>query len=360
VADAAFSGILSWVESNKSLYSHNALGVLGSYILVGEDAANLNYNGHIKPQIFEQYLRFAYKVIEYNIQNNLSPQEKEINQSYWAMQNLLPLYEKYLPTELPKLRSHINELGNRVTQKTKDAILASRPNDSSSVDDLLRLADESTNPRKKDGLIVRAAMLAARQGDYEQAVFIMEKVDNLGIRNNMISTIYFQAGKKAVALKNTDLALQLARKIVHIHSQRWNLYFDVINVVANENKGRAIELLGEIEAYVKSMRDDAPERALGLFEIANVAGKIDVSRARTVARLAIRSLNSADFDKPQTEGIARITRDRFVFASLWTYFAHVDFDEAILLTGLIEYKPILVSSQILICKALLSENYKQQ
>jgi len=353
MSDLAFYDILSWADKSNKHLSYNSLGFLGMYLL-GAEREKDNASGiGIRVETIREYLKYAHKIVTYNIQNNLTPQGQEINQAYSVLQNLLPLFEAYLPADASKLRSHLNNLENSISQKVKEQILAEKPSDPSSVDDLLSLAEREANTGRKDSIITRAALLATSQGNVDKALFIADKLSDDSRKKRIISTIHYQFSRKSVSAKEMEQALKYAREII-IPAQRWIIFLDVAEwYTAKKNNDKAIETLTEVESYIRTLSDDDPEKAWGLFTVSRAWGKLDTLRSIDSMRVAIKYLNSADFNKPQLAGRTKITSDNFTESDLWPYLANADLDKAFSLAHLIQDKTISSMAQIQICKTIL-------
>ncbi len=354
-ADAVFLDLLTEVENNKTFYSYYNLGLLGSYIMSASGDSSLGFGKEYNPTLSERYINVVYKIIEFDLQNNKSIAKDEFSYGSYVLQMLLPVFDKYQPKESSKVRAYMNNLRAKSAPAKKPQSSADDL-DELTVENLVDLANKTTDLAKQNRLFTRAAFLAARQNDYDKAFSLIDKISDTQQRNDYSSTLHYQAGRNAVTKRNIEQAIKHGREI-SIPIQRWMVLLPVVDLkLTGKDKNGAKELLIELKEYLEQLEDSDPSKAQGLFEIANYWDKANISGKNELIPTAIKSLNFVDFDKPpKIKGRAKVTPEQFTAESLWHSLASVDFEQALSLARMIENKYISTMAQISICKTMLKD-----
>lgn len=127
------------------------------------------------------------------------PRGAEAQQEHRVLQSLLPLFERLTPQKVALLRERMDVLLSNMTSKQASGAL-SKPED---IAELVQQAESIVGSEKRDRRLIQLSLIAARQGEVEQALTIAEKISDLAERSIQVSLISYQASLKL--LKNGEL-----------------------------------------------------------------------------------------------------------------------------------------------------------
>lgn len=357
IADDVYSKMLLLARNDKRFYNFDTLLLLGLY--VAEDERGVR---QATRQATEMYLRFAYGVVLFQIETQMAGEpgttgKNGVENGYWILQRLIPLFEQFLPEEANTVKAVFREL----SQKVSPSLRSSMPENSKasqSVDELLQMADEAPSLEEKDKIRIRATMLAARQGDFEKALFIVEKLKEYEDKKIVKSMVLDMAVDKAISSGDFDTAHVYAKEIESLE-HRWRAFKELALLsLSKKDTSKAASLLLEIQKYLVDSYDTEAEKALGHFSIAEAFVKFDLLQGFDAASLAIKSLNNADFAKlPQKRSKFAPpfpTIERFNFEPVLAPLARNDFDKTLAIAQAINNKEAFVLAQIAVCRTALN------
>jgi hypothetical protein len=310
----------------------------------------------------ELFLNFAYNsllqkvALEIQARDRLSKPADQARQrdEFFVLGETLALFDQYRPEQGGELRARLSSVMARVPPR-KPSGPGIPPQD---IEELLDRAKSQGNPVQKDRLYIQAAMQAAREGDVDRALSIVNRIDNREDRFSVESVIRFQAAHKALEKEGPDAAYKYAKDIGFI-PQRVGAYRRIAQaLLEKKDTARASELLNELEQWI-GKADAGPDKAMGLLAIAGLAAGFDQPRGFEVMHSAVKALNAARFDLPQGhEGGAIVKRTpstlkRVDFRPAFPQLAKADFDRALLLAQSLERKELTVLAQVAVCQGVL-------
>ena len=299
-ANDLFNYALSVAAKDLSNLAGN-VDQLSYYVLPGYGNPAIRYNyglfdsaqaiAQVDPSIINSLLSFAYKSLaamnaaQVDVAGSQSSQEKDA-QDYYVWQNLMPYFDKYLPTGSPTVQAHLDQLLSRIPAGTmRDGLV-----NGNGMQETLTRADSTDDPRMKSLLYTNAAMQAMGDGDYDKAMTIAEKITNTGQRTGVLSMVSSLAALDAIDKGDFDTANHYIEKLSK-PIQRASLFISMSQALQKKNDTvRAREVLEDAERLMEKA-DEGPEKAAYLLRIANAMISIDANRGFEMMKSAIDSIN---------------------------------------------------------------------
>jgi hypothetical protein len=233
------------------------------------------------------------------------------------------------------------------------------------VDYLLQRADQVSDPKKKDQLYYRAAMIAASTRGSDAAFEIIDKVSS-EYREEAKQFIAFDIAVKSARSHQLEEAERLAQRDHDLTRRAYVFTLIASSLLDDKSRDavRATEFLNEVDRLVSKLDNDA-ERVAVLFGGAAVASRLDAIRASEFLRAAIRIAN-------KTQGFTGDTRiprglniggflfaytmydDEFTLAEAISRVGANDFNETIVVIR--EFKNTLprLRATVALCDGILS------
>ena len=205
---------------------------------------------------------------------------------------------------------------------------------------------------------MQVSMLAARQGELEQALSIAEKISDLADRSIQVSLISYQASLKL--LKNGELedAYRYARRIEFLPQR-----IAAFNVLANKLRtskedARARVILEEISQWTEKT-DNTPQKARALLTLVIEMAQFDAERSFALLASAIKTINSVDFSSPQATEPSRVLQVTLDMLDLQTVFERVtqmNMDRALQAAQSLTHREASLLAQAIVCSQILATN----
>lgn len=317
--------------------------------------------------LMNQYVDFAYNALVQwvNIELNNPHFEKEKAEQDFAIlqQLILPLISKNSPDKANELRARLTALASARNIKKFSQVPLPDENDIASV---LSTAQSSNSEKQKDALYVKAAMLAAQKNDFEQALSIVEKINNEKDKLLISSIVRYQAGLKALHQGKVDIAYNHAAEIGFI-PQRARLFDEIArHLLKKKDVIRATEILNEIRTWLNKA-DNPSQKADGLLIVATTIAGYDTIQGFEAAREAIKAINSANFSPNQEKDVEKasnlkvipITLENLNFKPVFSLLTKTDFNQALSLANSLEKREVFVMAQLAICQEVLKSEPRQ-
>lgn len=374
LSDAIFLDLLNQISRNKTYHTTNTLQLLGMYVIEFEEERYAQQSLNPKKagrKAVEQYLRFAHHVLLYQIELQLNQQNGQqlntgqINESYWMLNRLLPLYEELLPRESQVVRQELDKLSVALSDSSR-VKLSSKPQSPQTVQDLLAQAEQPSSLDEKDWFYVRAAVMAVQQGDVDQALFIVHKIHNYEKKESVFSNVRYQAAMRAVFAKDNELAYSYAKDISSL-VERSIVFKEMAGLAVTKKKIElAQKLLDEIEGYINNSHESQAEKAYTLMYIAEAYLKFDQARGFEIVEGLVKWLNAADFPsaKEQLAKTNATTKNKpgkidrklehFNVEGIFFSLGRNDFARALRLAQSLNKKEVAIPATIAVCKARLT------
>jgi hypothetical protein len=279
-------------------------------------------------------------------------------QEEWGM-----LTSRLMALAADATRSGIDQALSEIARDKNEKLPSGAPQDRTK--ELTDRAEKSTNPAERDDLYMHAAMQAERQGDFERALSLADKISDLAYRRTVRAWINFDAANKAIGEKRFDEARRLALE-VDATDQRAYLFFQIAGAALKEkDRVRAVELLEEAARYAL-VADRTPDQARALLGIANLYATLDQTRGFELATEAVKTINKLGHYDPDQAQLVRTINTRvgrgantnvnsvegFNLGRTLTVLARADFERALLLTQELEQKPLKYSTVLTLATLL--------
>jgi len=363
LANSLFSEALLVAKAAPSSGSAN-IGSLAYYIFPTEEDVLFGRDPTSDPTrraTIEQFLNFVYETIlsQVGAKSKASPISGRAmaQRDYMVLQQIMPFFDKLIPDKASIIRNRLSQLADNISLQQLSALESM--NRQTSLQDLLKRAESSSNPWQKNVLYAQAAMAAFRQDDIDQALAIAEKISNEQDRLSITSNIQYQAALKALNKEDVDAAYHLAKDIPLL-AERVEIFDRMAkSLLDKQENSRAADLLSEVEDYARRS-DSEPQKARALLRIASTFAGFDSIRGFEVTESAVKAINDADFNPPVPSRdrtlIKRIpvTIEMLDFKSIFSLLARSDFERALLLAQSIEKKEASMLAQIAVCRELLN------
>ena len=218
--------------------------------------------------------------------------------TYFTILRLLPLFERFAPDYVPRLRVQLSSLSVPVysevfnpntNQHLTEGLTANKkvPDD---VPEQLDLS-KAKNASERDSIYVNAALNAAAKGD-ERARDYADKIDDTDLRQQARAYTDFLLLTAALEAEQPEKALRLARSDYLSTFQRAWALTQVARLFKKKEPARAVELLTEPRRSPPH-NDTPPTRIRALTAIASQMYDIDLQRTWEIANEVVRAANSS-------------------------------------------------------------------
>lgn len=362
LADNLFGGILS-AARRQPAPPLTAIAALAWYVspneeemLSGKDFAS----DPARRAAVAQFLDLAQDIILGQMgtgQTGAAPVEGA--KLYSFLQAVMPVFDKHAPDRAAAIRARLSAAPGRVSPEQLKEL--SEINSGDDVQELLNQASSARGSRQQDGYYMRAAMAALWGGDTELALSTVERISDQQGRVLVRSIVRFQAGLKAVAKAQTDVARQHAKEITFLPS-KVELYRRIAeSLLDSKDRRGAAEVVEELETLLEAS-GDGPEKALGLLELSGTVARYDPKRALEVLRSAVKAINKADFNRkpPDKESAGTsllvpipISLEMLNFKS-FSILAAGDFEQTLTTARMLTAREASVLAQLEACRAVLN------
>lgn len=161
----------------------------------------------------------------------------------------------------------INLLSTKDRQRVDRLVL---PPPSQSLDDQVEAAEKQSKPEMREQMLAFAVLYADESEDLARVIKIADKIDDIGLRQQVVSFVYFKRAQSLIKQHKTDEAKALASKVEELDNRAY-LY----SAIATET--------------MKQMKDDSEARAL-LEEVATAAAKAPDTEIKVRALFGISYL----------------------------------------------------------------------
>ena len=285
------------------------------------------------------------------VQNPVAPEPgtrwSEASQIFMALTRLEP----EVATSLPDLSAAVQEL-----KGSTSALLSQRdqqragetmadPPPKKSFDEQVEAADKLADAARREGQIGMALLNVSDSVSLEQIEAAAAKIDDLALRVQLLSNVYFNRAQRALKEKKIDEARRLAAKVDEL-DQRAYLYSQIAteSIKQTKNDAQAREMLEEVlDAVAKAANTEIKARAQ--LAVAYLYSSFDPSRAIAVLGDAVKTINrvesidlSSDSVNKRIEGKAfgrytRLQTPGFSPQIAFSEIGKVDFDGTLYLAS---------------------------
>jgi hypothetical protein len=314
LADQRYAAMLASSHNNPHADA-NTVSLLGSYILTPHLFVTFTPSGtsmshraqpgppaDVTPELRAAFFQTAAAIL---LRPQLPPDQDQstagIEGKYQVIKYLLPLFEQFAPRDLAEaIRGQFGALSSSVSERIRNRDDEWRRRGTGSEKPvaeqeqaILDKIDRVKTAAERDGLYLELAHMAVGRGDMRARDFV-GKIDDTELRKQAQAYIDAALAITLVTKKQTDQALEVARKGELTHIQRVWVLTQSANQLAKTDPAKSLGLLEE--AVTEAMRIDVsdPNRPRGLFAVANVLKVLDSPRVWDATFDAVRAANSAE------------------------------------------------------------------
>ena len=282
-ADELYVALLARVVADPAADA-NTVSLLSSYIFAPYVYVTIGGNGFpritqstgetasavVSPKIRSLFLDSAAQVL-------LRPPSNPTAQrmTYMVAIRLLPIFEQFNPNLATQVKSMIGELSPAIPSGLKNPEMVSKlrsglnnPDSSENIRDILNRAKQLANASVRNQAYIRAAILAAEQGD-RSATRILQEIDNDDLRDRVRSYVYMLLAKHALTKKDLETALEFARSESLSPIERVWIYTEAVDLTKTKNsRGNVTDLLMQAVTLARKMDSADPNKTRALTGVA--------------------------------------------------------------------------------------------
>jgi len=318
-------------------------------------------------EMLRRYLDAAFSVLVRPLSQSGAAATVQATISHIAIQQLLPLFQRYSPGYVSALNIKRRELAQAVPLALLDPrVVAQSSADETSV--ASNQTKTAIDPKQRNINLFNTARNALYKGEFERARSLAAQLSDEESKRRMLTVIDFEAARARIRAGELADAYNLIRGDIDV------VLYAVIFIeladayVETGDRFRAIELLNEAESKIVKAETGA-RKAYALAGVANTIAPLDSLRGFEVMQSAIKAVNdSTDFD-PSREIITyevKIDGARFETGVGWggtlsldsglARLAQNDFDRAVWTARSLEREAIRAAAILAICRSVLMES----
>jgi hypothetical protein len=288
--DVLFLGLYLFTPGQVSFTDLDGQLIIGTGI-------NFGAVSKLPDTLLQPYLATAAEVLERAAVSPNTPRSL----LQFALQRMLPLFEKHMPGAAGWMRTFLAQLGPLPAALNQEAIAHDRKTtpsagDKPPVSEVVKEIERTPGSARRDELYFQAGDSSLKRDDFESARDLFSRVSDLELRNQLFEFVSFREAMKALRQNKPDVAENIAT--LRLDHDRSAL---IHSLVASElfKQGfaeRALSLVND--ALTKAGKtDDAGLRASSYVYLARPLVEKDVHRAFEVTGWALKSMEQvASFD----------------------------------------------------------------
>jgi uncharacterized membrane protein len=166
----------------------------------------------------------------------------------------------------------------------------------------IEAAEKQTDPARREGGIALAILGASKDEPLEAVVAAADKLDDLGLRAQVLSRLYFNRAQEMIKNNQFDEARRLASKVDQLDHRAY-LYSRIVSesIKAAKNDVEIREILEEVLA-VTAKAPNTEVKARALLAVAYLFANVDAIRSISILGDAIKTINqieNPDFSRDQ-------------------------------------------------------------
>jgi hypothetical protein len=231
------------------------------------------------------------------------------NETYF-WRSLLQLFNDLMPDKVWMVNTRISQLAALRAEagKTEAIKKTVESGEQPPLKDMLkkRIADaEAATGARRDNLFSSAAFAALRLEDYEQAMSLIDKVENREQKEIDGSFIMDKASRKALSLEGPDKALEVASKIKW-PSTRVMMFSRIINALRSLGRREQAAAVTYDLAVWLSGYDNNTDKVWGMLTYLDHFAKDDTEKAFAMLGTLITLLNTVNLEPPASPWAQRL------------------------------------------------------
>ena len=182
----------------------------------------------------------------------------------------------------------INLLSSKDRQRV-DRLMVAPP--SQSLDEQIEAAEKQSKPEMREQMLAFAVLFADELEDLDRLIKIADKIDDIGLRQQIVSFVYFKRAQSLIKQHKTDEARVLASKVEELDNRAY-LYSaiaaEIMKQMKDDSEARA--LLEEVAAAA-AKAPDTEIKVRALFGISYLFAGIEPSRSIALLGDAVKAIN---------------------------------------------------------------------
>ena len=371
LADSVFSQILTagnvnWLYLEQYVFP-NAVDDWAGLNLPTPASTPNRLMSQSSPTLVTQFLNYTYEAILRDAATFIARGVTRNNAGiyYFLVQQMLPFFDHYQPEQAATLRAKMSELTRLIPGEKVDYWLnAHRPR---TVQDYLDEAERAKTTAEKDDNYRIAAMVAAHDGEADEALSIISKISNVSERPGLETFVRYHVALRAIEKNDAETAYKYGKEIkdlqphARVFSKLAQFFFK------KKDLARAIEMINEAEQTV-SKGEQGVDKIYAMITLAETATAIDRSRGFEIMKSVVDAINQS-YLKLRTAGAeaklenewgteinnAERNGNWLSFDECLPLLARADFDRALLLAQTIEDKELSALAQLAVCRGVLAK-----
>lgn len=182
----------------------------------------------------------------------------------------------------------INLLSSKDRQRVDRLLL---PPPSQSLDEQVEVAEKQSKPEMREQMLAFAVLHADESEDLARLIKTADKIDDVGLRQQIVSFVYFSRAQSLIKQHKTDEARALASKVEELDNRAY-LYSAIAAEIMKQMKddSEARVLLEEV-ATAAAKAPDTEMKVRALFGISYLFAGIEPSRSIALLGEAVKAIN---------------------------------------------------------------------
>jgi hypothetical protein len=290
----------------------------------------------------------------------------EASQVWMALTRLEPQVAISLSDLSPQLQELKGQIFAILSEENQQHVTETlNPPLKKSFEDLIETADKIAGGDRRESAIAMAILNASSTESLENIEAAGNKVEDLSLRSQLLSHVYFNRTQRAIKEKRIEEARRLAAKVDDLDLRAY-LYslIAIESIKQTKNDVQAREILESVlDVLPKAPNTDVKARAL--LAVAYLYSNIDPNRAVAVLSDSVETINhiesvdlSHDYVQKRIEGKAfgsytTIQTPGFSLETVFREIAKVDFDGVLYLVGRLTNKPLRAQTLLALAEPCL-------
>jgi osmotically-inducible protein OsmY len=227
-------------------------------------------------------------------------------QVFMALSRLEPLVANSLPDLAPQLaeaKGNIASLLTQPEQQRASDTLTDPPK--RSFDETIERGDRSADAAQREAVIAIAVLNAAETESLEKLEAASLKIDDVELRKQIMSLVYFYRSQKLIKEKKLDEARKLAAKVEE-PDQRAYLYAQIAteSLKQTRNDTAVREMLEDVlQAVAKAPNSEVKVRAM--LVVVHIYSTIDPNRAVALLGEVVTTINRVELVELSSDRISK-------------------------------------------------------
>lgn len=376
IADDVYDAALNTARTDKKNTSTNipmlatyAIPDFGSNIFNQTSSQTNTVTTGVGDKALASFLNFAFDAISRRGTAVRGEQSASGFNSfdYTIGQRLLPYFDRYLPAKSAEFRSLLSQLAGSNDSK-KEPDLLTKSSQASTIEEVLKQAEDAKLPMQRDFLYFRAVLLMSGEGDFSRALTIVGKISDEGFKTGLDTVVRVQAVAALLGKNDYDAAYGYAKEVLDV-KQRAALLGKVARKLYDKGDSiRSAQILNDAEKLIASAEEGAG-KAHAMLILTDIKTRINPMQGFEGMVSTVAEFNRADTkESRKTPSIADVNSmlsnmitkvfklETPDFNESFPLLARTDFNRALQLAQAFEMKDRAITAQIAVCRGVLVES----